>query len=90
MVIFDWDDTLFPSSYLKQKGVFPPAICPTELKNKLQHLESLVIVILTKALEYGDVYIITNSEKGWVELTAKVCCLYWHVYEWGIKSAWHV
>jgi len=71
-MIFDWDDTLLPSSWLSQQGL--RLEYPVELPNKvveamLPH-DQAVCNVLKKAMTYGNVVIITNAERGWVELSA--------------------
>ena len=72
LIIFDWDDTLLPTSFLLYKNKI-------ELDNKLREkdqakiikLEQSVKNLLTLSLSKGDVYIITNAGEGWVEESAK-------------------
>ena len=72
LIIFDWDDTLLPTSFLLYKNKI-------ELDNKLSEkdqakilkLEQSVKNLLTLSLSKGDVYIITNAGEGWVEESAK-------------------
>jgi len=82
-VIFDWDDTLLPSYDLQHLGLHQKskttmhrsksltdrkleAIC-----RALQRLESKVHELLLTALHHADcVVIVTNAEKGWVELSS--------------------
>ena len=79
--IFDWDDTLFCTSYLipfinsSKKHLYFQTI-----KEKLKNLDENISNLLSKALDRGMVFIITNSSPGWVEysstnfyfLTAKI------------------
>ena len=71
IIIFDWDDTLLPTTFLTPGGIFDEDI---ELSNtdteKLSKLEQSVLQLLTEAVEKGNVYIITNAGKGWVEYSA--------------------
>ena len=50
IIIFDWDDTLLPTTFLTPGGIFDE---------------------LTEAVEKGNVHIITNAGRGWVEYSAK-------------------
>ena len=64
---FDYDDTIFPSTsvpitYTKGENI--------EIDTQLQLLEQTVINLLTDALLYAKVFIITNAEDGWVQLSA--------------------
>jgi len=73
IIIFDWDDTLLPTSFLVSKGIFESDIEYTKYeKQKLIELEDLILQLLTLAVDKGDVYIITNSDKGWVEYSSRI------------------
>ena len=70
--IFDWDDTLLCTSSLSPYGFFDEnMIIPPEKLKKIHKLQKHVRTILEKAINKGDTYIITNSEKGWVEYSCK-------------------
>ena len=71
IIIFDWDDTLLPTSFLSPGGYFNYDIkLSKDDKNKLSKIENEVLNLLNNAINKGDTYIITNAEKGWVELSA--------------------
>ena len=73
IIIFDWDDTLLPTTFLVSKGIFEQDIEYTKYeKQKLIELEDLILQLLTLAVNKGDVYIITNSDKGWVEYSSRI------------------
>ena len=36
----------------------------------LRDLEQAIIAVITLALQYGEVHIVTNAETGWVQLSA--------------------
>lgn len=72
-IVFDWDDTLLPSSWLAAEGLrldYPERL-PHHAVAQLRSLEALVVKILAHALEMGEVHILTNAESGWVELSAQ-------------------
>ena len=72
IIIFDWDDTLLPTSFLTPGGIFDENMKLSQIDNeKLLKLEQAVLKLLTEAVEKGNVYIITNAGKGWVEYSAK-------------------
>ena len=72
IIIFDWDDTLLPTSFLTPNGFFNENMeLSNEDQEKLLKLEKSVFLLLTEALEKGNVYIITNAGKGWVEYSAQ-------------------
>jgi hypothetical protein len=66
LIIFDWDDTLMYTSFLmgRQRA---RRISP-ETNSHLLRIEKAACILLEKALELGNTFIITNAEKGWVEL----------------------
>jgi len=73
LIIFDWDDTLLPTSFLTPGGVFNESILYSENNHKkLEKLESSVLKLLNIAISKGDVYIITNAGAGWVEYSAQI------------------
>jgi hypothetical protein len=72
LIIFDWDDTLLPTSFLTPGGVFNEDLTLSESeKDKMLKLEHSVFTLLNETVEKGNVYIITNAGKGWVEYSAK-------------------
>ena len=71
LFIFDWDDTLLPTSFLNHENIINDENLPEELAGIFSMLEKAVIKILKLAVNKGEVYIITNSSIGWVEFSAK-------------------
>ena len=72
IIIFDWDDTLLPTSFLSPGGTFNLDIKLS--KNDREYftkIEKEVSNLLNSAIEKGEVFIITNADKGWVEFSAK-------------------
>ena len=72
LIIFDWDDTLLPTSFLSTRGIFEEKNELNEKdQGKINKLENSVKKLLTIALSKGDVYIITNAGDGWVEFSSE-------------------
>ena len=69
--IFDWDDTLMCTSYVAPTGVLNFDDMKQNDKNTMKNLDQLVSNLLTKSLEKGLVFIITNAAYGWIEFSAK-------------------
>ena len=72
IILFDWDDTLLCSTYLMKHSFFEDEKNKQNKisdlrREKLAKLEFQVLRVLTLAISYGDVYIITNASQGWVE-----------------------
>lgn len=73
MIVFDWDDTLFPYHWLTANGVsFESVSVPTHVSEEMGRFSQLICQILMKAMAIGQVYIITNAQEGWVEAAASV------------------
>jgi hypothetical protein len=70
-MVFDWDDTLLPSSWLAENGLTLIAPIPIEISAQLAIFEKSVSTVLERALVCGTVIIITNSESGWVDLSCR-------------------
>jgi hypothetical protein len=73
IIIFDFDDTLLPSSFLYQnKCLSLDANVPNSVQEQLNIISDAVVNLLTVACESSSlVSIITNSETGWVELSSQ-------------------
>ena len=70
--IFDWDDTLFCTTFLSPSGYLDDdMVVLVSNMEKMKKLEVLVKKLLNLTFEKGDTYIITNSEPGWVEYSCK-------------------
>ena len=71
LFFFDWDDTLMCTTYLAPTGVLDEEETKTIDKNTIKSLDQLVASLLTKTLEKGKVFIITNAAHGWIEYSSK-------------------
>ena len=69
--IFDWDDTLLPTSFLTNEDIIDEDCLPEDYAETFSILEKNIIQMLKLAINKGDVYIITNSSIGWVQFSAK-------------------
>ncbi|CDJ37555.1 hypothetical protein, conserved [Eimeria tenella] len=73
MVIFDWDDTFFPNSWIASRGlslVSDPSEYAADLP-LLQRLTQSSRKVLLAAREIGRVVLITNAAQGWIDETCK-------------------
>jgi hypothetical protein len=74
LIVLDWDDTLLPSTWLLQQGLTIAANSPLpseEQRRDLRTAARCVIRVLRRAKRLGHVIIVTNAEKGWVELSSR-------------------
>lgn len=73
LLIFDWDDTLFPSTWVQLQGFAPPG----NNSPQVVHLDLLdaaatsAAAVLRTAKRLGRVVVVTNAEAGWVELSGR-------------------
>jgi len=67
ILIFDWDDTLLCTSFVKENEGFVSYESMLEL---LEVLDLASSELISRAVEYGEVFIITNADEGWVEESA--------------------
>jgi len=66
--IFDWDDTLFPTSWLQHRGLFSSVVTLSREEDlQLEELAASIKATLKLALQFGKVVIVTNAEQFWVE-----------------------
>ena len=65
LIIFDWDDTLLPTSFLTPRGIFEDNSKLSEKdQSKINKLEKSVKKLLELVISKGNVYIITNAGDG--------------------------
>lgn len=71
LMFFDWDDTLFPTTWLRlQSSLEKDAVTTPEEADLLHRLAKSTESTLLMAMGIGKVVIVTNAEEGWVEM----CC----------------
>ena len=68
LVIFDWDDTLFPTSHLNPLGEKEDVF--EKHGAQMKEMEDTAVELVGKCLRQSKVAIITNARKGWVELSS--------------------
>jgi hypothetical protein len=70
LVIFDWDDTLFPTSWFVNQGFLEGdvVLCSDQVA-QLKRLADTIERTLKTAMSFGKVVIVTNAQQGWVELS---------------------
>jgi len=73
LLIFDWDDTLCPTSWLKEQGLMEDGAQPSEEQWAILHqLEARVQQTLEMATQVGHVVIVTNAQQDWVQFSCAV------------------
>jgi len=70
-IILDWDDTLLASTFLAKSAPLQNDLLVAQLKPELKKIENSLILFLDIITRYGNVFIVTSSQTGWVELTCK-------------------
>eukprot|EP00933_Yihiella_yeosuensis_P052571 TRINITY_DN5067_c0_g7_i1.p1 TRINITY_DN5067_c0_g7~~TRINITY_DN5067_c0_g7_i1.p1 ORF type:complete len:345 (+),score=77.15 TRINITY_DN5067_c0_g7_i1:75-1109(+) len=71
ILIFDWDDTILPSSWVQGQGLRLDDSCEVKPHHR-EHLNEVAKVsakTLQIAKQLGTVVLITNAERGWIELS---------------------
>jgi hypothetical protein len=81
LTIYDWDDTILPTSWLRSLGFLsnniadmvgtPPPTLPSHVASMMRMIEEAAVQNLLAAGRRGRVVIITNSSVLWVPFTAK-------------------
>uniref|UniRef100_A0A0G4HMD9 Uncharacterized protein n=1 Tax=Chromera velia CCMP2878 TaxID=1169474 RepID=A0A0G4HMD9_9ALVE len=71
LFIFDWDDTLLPSTWLYQQNQKLDASCvlSEEMKSDLNAMADACRLTLEMACAWGEVVIVTNARPNWVEMS---------------------
>jgi hypothetical protein len=75
IIIFDWDDTLIPTSFLipYQSLIYQPLSkpLPPTIGKKMAEIDEYSAKLLEMSKQCGKTLIITNAAEGWVELSAQ-------------------
>lgn len=81
LTIYDWDDTILPTSWLRSLGYLsnnisdmigtPPPILPAHVASMMKQIEDASVENLRAAGKLGRVVIVTNSSCLWVPFTAR-------------------
>jgi len=71
ILIFDWDDTVLPSSWVQDQGLRLDAdSSPTPAQQQqLAELARFAAKTMRMAKKLGTVVLVTNAERGWIELS---------------------
>lgn len=72
-LIFDWDDTLLPTTWIERQGlrVHDGPVPTKEQEVQLQRVAEHAKQTLLAAKAHGEVILVTNAERGWVELSCQ-------------------
>jgi hypothetical protein len=71
IIIFDWDDTLFPTYHLNNNNIIGNII-PSDFQDNLNILSNIIINILDNALTLANVIIITNAQYEWIDYSSNI------------------
>lgn len=73
LIILDWDDTLFPTSWLVKMNIDLniPEVCDT-YKKYFSKLDKLISRLLIICMQFGRVVIITNALPIWISISTSV------------------
>jgi hypothetical protein len=73
LIILDWDDTLFPTSWIVENNI---DMTNTNIQYKYQmlfsKLDNILYKLITTLLKYGTVIIVTNAIKKWISISSSV------------------
>lgn len=75
IILFDWDDTLCPSNWIRDNrpilSFFKPAPPDEKFQRPLRELQISVEATLKLAMKLGKVVIVTNAMEPWVETSCR-------------------
>lgn len=72
LFLFDWDDTLFPSSFMCKSGYWSPQEIPGSVLKKIKLIECSILELFNYIISFSAVIIVTNSDKQWMNTTCKL------------------
>lgn len=66
LLLLDWDDTIFPTSYLESRNIEDPSEASERLKSVIRRVERRAIS-LVNSRAVDNVAIVTTASKAWVQ-----------------------
>jgi len=69
VIVLDWDDTLCPTSAMRDLGFTPYGARPVAQPRLREHSHAVVELLLAASKLSDKVVIVTNAQEGWVEAT---------------------
>lgn len=73
VLIFDWDDTVLPSTWISEQGLSlsDNSVPNEEQQVQLNKMAARAAETLCVAKRFGKVILVTNAERGWIELSCQ-------------------
>mmetsp|Transcript_75396 Transcript_75396/g.212344 ORF Transcript_75396/g.212344 Transcript_75396/m.212344 type:complete len:362 (-) Transcript_75396:74-1159(-) len=73
LFVFDWDDTVLPSSWIQAQGLRLDDASKTNQwqRERLAEVATVAAETLRLAKLHGTVVVVTNAERGWIELSCQ-------------------
>ena len=74
IVLIDWDDTLFPTTWVTRNEISIHQISNMKPKHRIffMKLDVIIYTFITQLMHYGKIFIITNAMGEWINLTKKL------------------
>ena len=74
LIILDWDDTLFPTSWMKNNDMMinNNIDISSEHRNIIKILDNRLYTLLNTCLKYGDPIIVTNAMTLWITKSSNI------------------
>jgi hypothetical protein len=72
LIILDWDDTLFPTSWVNKNNIEIMNNNKIIYKKYFEKIDLTVLKMFKILVKYGDVIIITNALLNWIEISSRI------------------
>lgn len=84
IVIIDWDDTLFPTTWVTANGINVSQASSLTPEQRLYFMKLDVIIyrFITQLMNYGKVFIVTNAMGEWINVTKKLLPNTTTIFKW--------
>jgi len=84
IVLIDWDDTLFPTTWVTRNEISIHQISNMKPKHRIffMKLDVIIYTFITQLMHYGKIFIITNAMGEWINLTKKLLPNTTTIFKW--------
>jgi hypothetical protein len=72
LIILDWDDTLFPTSWVNKNDIDIININKISYVKYFEKIDISLVKLFNNLINFGDVLIITNALLNWINISSKI------------------
>lgn len=81
LIILDWDDTLFPTSWVNKNNINIININKLNYHRFFEKIDIFLNKLFNNLVKLGDIIIITNALLNWIDISSKILPLSYNLFK---------